>query len=292
MRRPELQLLLAGLLLALPNVAGAQKPINEVRAASPAGAVRINNLAGSIRVIGWERDSIAVTGTVAGGGAPFQLHVAGANAKLGIWPEGEAAPTAKLEVRVPARSRVWIKTSTADVTVQDVRGGLDVSTVSGRIDIRGQPSEVYAESMGGVVELELDTRMLRARTAGSNITIRGRVADAEAYTVSGLITILNKQVERGRFESVDGGIRYSGGIARASTVEFVTHAGDIELALPASLPADVRISSFQGTVRSELGKLVRDAASKRGGEYTLTLSGGGAEVIVRTFKGAVWLRPM
>jgi hypothetical protein len=292
MRRPELHLLLACLLQALPNAAAAQKTIDEVRAASPDGAVRINNLAGSVRVTGWDRDSIAVTGTVAGGGAPFVLHVSGANAKLGVFADGAAPPTARLEVRVPARSRVWIKTSTADVVVRAVRGGLDVSTVSGRIEIRDQPAEVYAESMGGEVEVEVDTRLLRVRTAGSNITIRGRVADAEAYTVSGLVSILNKQVERGRFESVDGGIRYTGGIARSSSVEFVTHAGDIELALPASLAADVRISSFQGTVNSGLGKLVRNSASKQGGEYTLTLSGGGAEVIVRTFKGAVRLRPM
>jgi DUF4097 and DUF4098 domain-containing protein YvlB len=211
---------------------------------------------------------------------------------LGYFPDGDTPPTARLEIRVPARSRVWIKTSTADVMVRDLRGGLDVSTVSGRIDIQGQPSEVYAESMGGEVVVEAEARLLRVRTAGSNITVRGRIADAEAYTVSGLIMVVNKQVERGRFESVDGGIRYTGGIARASSVEFVTHAGDIELALPASLPADVRISSFQGTVTSALGKLVRDPASRQGGEYRLTLGGGGAEVIVRTFKGAVRLRPM
>jgi DUF4097 and DUF4098 domain-containing protein YvlB len=158
---------------------------------------------------------------------------------------------------------------------------VDVSTVSGRIDVRGEPAEVYAESMGGAVELELDTRLLRARTAGSNITIRGRVADAEAYTVSGVVDILNKQVTRGRFESVDGGIRYRGGVSPASAVEFVTHGGSVELAMPAAVAADVRISSFQGEVTSELGRLVRTSSGRGGDEYQITLGGGGAEVIIR-----------
>jgi hypothetical protein len=292
MRRPELPPLVLALLLALPSAAAAQNQINEVRPAAPGGAVRIQNLAGSVRVTGWDRDSIAVSGTVAGSGAPFVLHVVGANAKLGVFPDGDSAPTAKLEVRVPAGSRVWVKTSAADVIVRSVRGGVDVSTVSGRIEVRDQPAELYAESMGGEVLVEVETRLLRVRTAGSNITIRGRVADAEAYTVTGLVTILNKQVERGRFESVDGGIRYTGGIARTSAVEFATHGGDIDLALPSSLAADVRINSFQGTVQSELGKLARNSGSKQGNEYSLTLNGGGAEVIIRTFKGAVRLRPM
>jgi len=290
MRRPKLQFALVLLLLMLPHVARGQQRTDQVRPASPVGAVRIQNLAGSVRVAGWDRDSIAVTGSVTGKGSPVQLHVAGANAK--VWVEESAAAVAHLEIRVPARARVWIRTGEADVSVTGVRGGVDVTTVSGSIDVRGQPSELYAESMGGPVAVEVDTRLLRVRTAGSDITISGRVADAEAYTVSGLITITNKQVERGRFESVDGGIRYRGGIARTSSVEFVSHAGDIELALPASLDADVRISSFQGTVKSELGKLVRSPAASTGAEYTLTLGGGGAEVIIRTFKGAVRLRPM
>jgi len=61
MRRLHLHsLLAAGLLLAAPCAAKAQAPVNEVRAASPTGAVRIHNLVGTVRVTGWDRDSILV----------------------------------------------------------------------------------------------------------------------------------------------------------------------------------------------------------------------------------------
>lgn len=293
MRRLRLELPLAiGLLCGLPLAVSAQRTVNEVRPAAPDGAVRINNPAGRVRVTGWERDSIAVTGTVAAGGVPFQLHVSGASAKLGLWSEEAQAPAAVLEVRVPARSRVWVRTATADVTIGDLRGSVDVSTVAGRIDVRGQPADLYLESMGGPIDVEVDSKVLRARTAGSDITIRGRIADAEAYTVTGVISILNKQVERGRFESVDGGVRYRGGFAPTSTVEFVTHGGDIDVTLPGSLAADISISSFQGKVSSELGKLVRRTAAAQSASYALSLGGGGAEINIRTFKGAVRLHRM
>lgn len=279
-------------LLVQAGGAAAQQKVKEVRAAQPDGAIRIHNVAGSITVTGWDRDSIAVEGTVGAGGEPLYIGVNGASAKLGVWAEDEtdAAP-AHLEVRVPARSRVWIKTATSDVVVRDVRGGVDVVSVSGRIELRGTPAEAYLESMGGAVTAEVDTRVLRARTAGGDITVRGRVADAQVYTVSGLITVMNKQVERGRFESVDGGIRFSGWIARGSTVEFVTHGGDIDAALPAQLDADIRISSFQGKVTNQLGGRMQTTGGKlKSREASLTLGGGGAEVIFRTFRGAVLLR--
>lgn len=288
----SLRLILLGCLL--PAAVHAQKPLREARPADPAGAVRINNIAGTVHVIGWDRDSIVVEGTVPERGEPFVFHVSGANAKLGVWGDDQAASgAAQLRVYVPARSRVWLKTTTADVQVEQVRGGVDVSSVSGRIEVSGSPGEANLESMGGAVLAEVDTRVLRARTAGGDITIRGRVADAQVYTVSGLVSVNNKQVERGRFESVDGGVNYRGGVARASTVEFVTHSGTIDVALPAAIDADVRISSYQGEVHNLLGgKLEASGGKLKSREYALSLGRGGAELIIRTFKGTVRLRKL
>lgn len=278
---------LAALLAAAP--VAAQRPIAERRAAAADGAIRIHNLAGSVRVIGWDRDSIVVRGTIGAGSEPFTMHVSGRNAKLGIWPASGEAPPAALEVHVPRRSQVWIKTESAPVLIDEVSGGLDISSVSGRIEVRGAPRELFAESMGGTIDLTVDTRVLRARTAGADIVVRGRVADAEVLSVSGNVTVENKQVTRGRFESVDGAVRYGGGIARGSIVEFITHSGAIDIALLRGSDAELTVSSFQGEVESLLqGKLIQ-----RGGrgnrQYSLTLGRGGADIRVRTFKGQVRL---
>jgi DUF4097 and DUF4098 domain-containing protein YvlB len=283
------RLLLLCMLLLLAAPAAAQRPLDARRAAAADGAIRIHNLAGSVRVTGWDRDTIAVTGTVREGSEPFVLHVSGGNAKLGIWPgSGEALPS-QLEVRVPRRSRVWIKTESADVVVQDVTGGVDVSSVSGAVEVRGAPGELFVETMAGAIDVTVDTRVLRARSAGSDITVRGRVRDAEVLSVSGTVTVENKQVERGRFESVDGSVRYRGGIGRGSSVEFITHSGDIDIALFRDVSARITVSSFQGAVESLLqGRLVQ-SGGKGNRQYALTLGDGGADLVVRTFKGRVRL---
>ncbi|HSJ13232.1 MAG TPA: DUF4097 family beta strand repeat-containing protein [Longimicrobiales bacterium] len=287
MRRAPLLLGFVALLAGVP--AAAQRPLDERRAASPDGAIRIHNLAGSVRVIGWDRDTIAVRGTVRESGEPFVLHVAGSNAKLGVWPgSGEALPS-ELEVRVPRRSRVWVKTESADVSIDGVTGAVDVSSVSGGIEVRGAPGEVFVESMAGAIDVAVDARVLRARTAGADIVVQGRITDAQVLSVSGAVMVENKQVERGRFESVDGSVRYRGGVARASSVEFITHSGDIDVALLRGVSARVTVSSFQGEVESLLqGKLVQ-SGGKGNRQYAQTLGDGGADVVIRTFKGRVRL---
>lgn len=290
--RSTIPLFLAlGLALSAAD-AHAQRRVRQTVAADPAGAVRIHNLAGQVTVSGWDHDSIAVEGTVPNAPDAFHLGVHGAAAKLGVWgPEDGSVGEAQLSVRVPAGSRVWIKTSTADVVVRDVHGGVDVASVSGRIDVRGSPSEVYLESLGGTVVAEVNTRMLRARTAGGDIEVRGYVDDAQAYTVSGRISIMNKQVARGRFESVDGGIRYRGGMARGSSIEFITHDGDIDAWFPPSLDAEIRVSSYRGSVENTLGGTLAPVPGRaRGRDTSMVLGDGGAEVVFRTFRGTVRLQ--
>ena len=56
---------------------------------------------------------------------------------------------AKLEIRVPRGSRVEAEGVSADVSADDVRGGLVLSSVSGDIEISGEPEQVRGESVSG-----------------------------------------------------------------------------------------------------------------------------------------------
>ncbi|NIQ58485.1 MAG: hypothetical protein GWN71_35595, partial [Gammaproteobacteria bacterium] len=50
---------------------------------------------------------------------------------------------------MPRRAAVAVRTATADITVEDAEGGLDLESVSGSIEVRGPARMVYAESAGG-----------------------------------------------------------------------------------------------------------------------------------------------
>jgi hypothetical protein len=285
-------LLLAAAAL-LPTPARAQRKIDQRVAASPNGYVRITNMVGSVKVSGWAVDSIAVTGSVwETKAARFGLHAGAGGAKLGIWDEEtEQLKPSVLEVRVPRGSHVWIKTASADITIEGVEGGLDLYSVTGGISVKGTPREVFAESMGGAIDVEAETRTVRATSASGPISVSGSISEASARTVSGDLIIEGSGFERGRFESVDGDIRYTGEIGRGSSLDFVNHSGAVEFVLAPQAAAEFLISTFEGGLDDRYGVGVQTRASKlKGKELSFVLGAGGGQVSVRNFKGRVVLR--
>ena len=278
---------------ALEPLAAQERRIQEKVAANPDVMVRIHNMVGSVRVRAWDRDSIAVTGTVFETRLDrFEIHSAGAGAKLGIWDtSSEGLGPSRLEIMVPLESTVWIKTASATIDVAGVRGGLDVYSVSGDINITGAPREIYAESMGGKITLAADLRSARIKTGSGAITMSGVLIDVTATTVSGNVDIDGDGIQRGRVESVDGRIRWQGAFAPRASLDFTSHAGPIELSLHPDASADFTVNTFEGGLDDQWGLRVQQGGSKlKGRELRFKIGAGTATVLVRTFKATVTIR--
>jgi DUF4097 and DUF4098 domain-containing protein YvlB len=252
-------------------------------------SLRILNLEGAVRVTGWDRDSIAVVGSLDVPRGIEGFYLAGnpnrRGFKLGVHTDAEGRPvgSARLEVHVPRDSRVWIKTNGAAIDVDDVRGGLDLYSVSGPVRVSGRVDQLSIESMDGDVEITAAAGWLRIKTADGRALLSGSADDAAVSTVSGPIVVEGGRYARARFESVTGGVELQGALARGGSYSFETHSGPVTLRLAPDPDATVAVSTFGGDVRSDFG---RPPAS---GE-TIRLGNGEATVSIRTFRGAVSLR--
>ncbi|HXV87128.1 MAG TPA: DUF4097 family beta strand repeat-containing protein [Gemmatimonadales bacterium] len=255
-------------------------------------SIRIHHmLPGSVRVTGWERDTIVVTGTAAPGA--FFSGGSGRGAKIGVEGEmgGGPATASHLEIRVPRRSRVWIKTASADIHAADVVGGLDLYSVSGGVRVTGQAGQVYAESMDGTVDVAAATRWVRVKTAAGLVSLRVAEGDVAASTVSGNIVVEAERLERARLESVTGDIHFAGDFDRGGTFVFETHGGKVELTLPPAVGATFDLSTHHGRILNQLTQApVQTARDGVGKVASFEAGPGGADVTVRTFKGDVVVR--
>ncbi len=277
--------------LAIASPARAQIHLNRGVAIDPDGYVRVHNPSGSVRVIGWERDSVAVTGTL-DPAARFFMGGDGRGVKLGVElpAGGESGGSSYVEVRIPTRSQVWVKTAGADIDVSGVSGGVDLYSVTGRIRVSGQLRELFAESMAGAVEIDGSARSLRAKTASGGIALRGEGDDATLTSVGGTIVVDGGAFRRGRFESVTGDILFTGALDRSGAFEFQSHSGTVDLRFPAGLDADVTASSLRGEIINELSRVSAEPVGAAGRRLAFTAGRGGAELVVRSFSGPVRLR--
>ena len=274
----------AACLLALPL--SAQQKLDRRIAIAADASIRIYNLAGTTRVTGWERDSIAVTG-FAPPGTSFFLGGSGRVAKMGLEPDEKAKQTTggNLEVRVPRGARVWVKSAEGSIEVSGMTGEVDLSTVGGGIKVTGTLRLVTAESMEGDLEVSGASPLVRVKTGGGKILLRQAGGDVIASTVSGPIIASEAQMASARLETVSGPVSYSGTLDRRGTLNIQTHSGDIELLLPTTIGAEFDLASTSGLATVALP--AKSGKPLKGRSVFFANAGGGAQIVARSFKGQI-----
>ena len=283
-------------LIAMPLAAGAaQQKVDIHRAAIPTVSVRIGGAISNMRVIGWDKDSIALTGTIGAGtrfdGGAFNSSGPVQGMKFYIEAPDEPSLRAnKLELRVPTRARVWIKAGSAEIDASGVTGGLDLNIVGGSIKVSGAPRELMVESMDGSVTVNGSPEFARLKTATGDIVLQGGGEDVTLTTVSGAIRAVDGKILRGRFESVTGPIEFTGDLTRGGDAKFDTHSGSIELRLAPRADVEVDAASITGSIENAWSR-ARPIAGREGRGMELGISSGmgGARVSIRSFKGNIRL---
>jgi hypothetical protein len=284
-------LLAAMAVLMCASPAAAQKKVERKIPLGMEGSLRIANMVGSVVVHGWNKDTVMVRGTL-GAGDNFFMGGGYNGAKMFVEATNDRDPKpTQLEVWVPSRVRLWIKTATASIDVTDVTGGLDLYVVSGTIDVRGDPHELNAEAIDGDIHIIGSPSWLRAKTATGTITLQGSSSDLGLSTVSGPIKVDGGVFERSKIETVTGNIIFAGRLDRGGIFDFDTHSGNVEIGIPQKMGASVSAVTIAGTISNDLSANAPiPGRFGRGAELTMEVSGGGARVSVRTFKGPVTFR--
>jgi len=294
--RPLLHAILCmTLFVALPvSAIAAQRTVDVRRAVTSTASIRISGAFADLRIRGWSKDSIAITGTIPSdarfdGG--FLTSASGPSSGAKYYLEtASGVPSGKLELRVPAGARVWAKSGSATIDVDGVTGGLDLNIIGGSVHVAGSPHDLTVESMDGSVAVDGSPAWVRLKTATGDIVLAGGSDDAGLTTVSGTIRVPVGRFERARIESVTGAVEFAGDVARGGSLDIDTHSGAIDLNAPRKIAADFDVASVAGTIENRItSRPALPGREGRGQEIGFTVGGGGARIYVRTFKGNIRL---
>lgn len=276
---------------------GSRDIVLEARRIGPTTPLKIYGIAGSIRLIGWDRDSLVITSQSRPRDFFFAHDPGGGGVKTGIEQyrfgvdserTAEDNRPVHFVVYLPKQSQVVVHSISAAIDASDVSGNF--STTSGSIQLRGMTATLEVASVSGNVDLNASASWARAQTGGAGrLIVRGAIQDVDASTVDGELDVVTPAVMRGRFSSVNGDIRYAAAPAAGAIFDFSNHSGAVDMALPRDASAALDLSSVSGIVENGISQ-ARPAA---GGAHSmrLTLGRGDAQMTVRTFKGTVRLRP-
>lgn len=265
----------------------ADGPVHEAHHFDSTGSINLYVPAGSVRLVAWDHDSIVVRGQVA---RNARLFYGGGlrGVKMGVEnPARIDSEPSNLVIYMPRRGRVSVRTASANIVGEGVSG--DFNSSSGNIRLNGVASSVEAESVNGSLDLDVTTPWLRARTGDGHLLIRGAPQDVDASTIGGTLDVVAPTVMRGQFVSVSGDIHWIGSPARGSVFDFSNHSGAVDLAFSSTASAALTLSSVSGSIENGFTRVRPIASPPR--TLRLNLGGGDAHVTVRTFKGAIRVRP-
>lgn len=263
-------------------------PLLRARHAAPRLQLKVVNLAGSVRLVGWDKDSIVVRGHVARI-ENFYFGGRDSSMKFGIEDRGDGRALGRgdLVVYLPKGTQVSVKTVEGDIIASDMSGWF--YTVSGNVRLSGTASTIEVQSMSGNVDLNVVTPWVHARTGDGNLLVRGEPQDVDASTIGGTLSIASSTIVRGQFGSVAGNVQYAGSPVAGAIFDFSNHSGAIEFLLARSVSGVFSLSSIVGTIENGFTQVRPIATTPQ--SIRVSLGRGGAQVAARTFKGAIRLRP-
>lgn len=287
----EMRSLVAVLMLAaLP--AAAQDRVDERRPAAPDGTVVIESGAGVLRVTGWDRSEVAVSGTLGAGAERLAIRTEDRKTRVEVEPARHSHfAHADLDVKVPAGSQVSIESFQARVEVSGVKGAVRVETVNGSISVTAAADQVHAESVNGGITVRGRSARIHVESVNGPVSVSDPGPDVQAETVNGRLTVAGSSgLARARLDSVNGPLAFSGAMDARGTLDVETVSGAVELALDAAA-ADYNVSTFNGRIVNELGPPARPSDGRGTGQELVfsTGAGGGIRVSVRTLSGRVKL---
>ena len=279
------------LLAASPAVL-AGTPINERAAADPAGSVEVSNVAGTVRVSGWDRNEVEVTGELGDGAEKLEFAVADKVTRIKVILPRKASNVedTNLVIRVPAASRLSVNTVSADIEVQGLLGAQRLQSVSADILTAAAGEDVECKSVSGDVAVNGSFKkgLLTITTVSGDATALRVAGEVNANTVSGDITLGLGDTNRSRVRSTSGDLTMAALLAADGRLDAESISGDVRLELVGAVNAEFDISSFNGEIRNCFGpKAVSTSEYAPGKELRFREGQGSAHVRIKTLNGDI-----
>ena len=231
--------------------------VDQRRPAEPDGLVEIENPAGSIHVMGWDKNEVRSRARL--GSRRRGARVLGRRQPhhASRW-RPRATPTASSPTsrsRCPRAAACEIEGFAATHPVERgerARDGgdgerhhhhdgggskdVDLQSVNGSVEVTSPAGRVKAEAVNGSVTVrEAERRGRRLHRERRPAVVTGGTFSGRAWRPSTAASC------------------FEGGLGKSAALEAETVSGAVELVLPANVAADFSISTFSGDIENELG---------------------------------------
>jgi DUF4097 and DUF4098 domain-containing protein YvlB len=277
---------------------GQSRNVNEIHPLKADGEVRIDNLAGTVKVVAWDKNQVQITGTI--GKLVQKLDIQGNADDLDIQVvlphnvhDDGCGACADLQIQVPKGVRLEVSTVSSDVEVNGITGQAQLGTVSGRIVLNSSASRIDVKTVSGDIEVVGSAKgaSIGANSVSGTVRLSEVDGNVDVENVSGDSKLASHHVTGLKMSATSGNLTFEGVLTKGDSYDLNNVSGDVVLAVGASPDAHFDISSFSGDIDNSFGpKPSRVSKYSPGMELHFSNGSGGANLSARTLSGDIHLQ--
>jgi DUF4097 and DUF4098 domain-containing protein YvlB len=279
------------LLTLLPLSALAGKSVDQRWDIDAGAAISIENIAGEIVILGWDKQEAHLTGELGDSVNELEVSASKPSLQISVINRNERnVDDTDLKLMVPHGASLDIEAVSADIYISKMNNEkLTASSVSGDVEVEATSQRVSIESVSGDVEFSGQTGRISAESVSGDIDLSGISGEIAATTVSGDMELDAGSVESAKLETVSGDIMVTGEISANGRLSAESMSGDVVISLPGGQTGLFKAESFSGRITSAFGS-VEHAKHGPGSHLKHASGSGGAEVRVESFSGNINLK--
>ncbi|NNF41049.1 MAG: DUF4097 family beta strand repeat protein [Woeseiaceae bacterium] len=287
----KLTVLITACLLLSPVFA---EEVDRKLTAAAAGQVDISNIAGSVKVNGWSRNEVEVTGTLGPNVEEliFERDDDTITIKVKVPRKSKRGIDSDLRISVPEASSIDVSAVSADIDVADVLGEQQLHTVSGDVQTEAAGEDIVAASVSGDVEVSGSLRdiEMEASTVSGDVTLFRIAGEVSAESVSGDVIVDEGAFDRVDLSTVNGDVLFQAALREGGKLSAETVNGDISVDFVGDVSARIDVSSFNGKIRNCFGPdAERSSKYTPGWSLEFTAGDGDGRVDISTMNGGIRL---
>jgi Putative adhesin len=180
----------------------------------------------------------------------------------------------RVDVETPAKLTLDARCADGTLTAADLHGDLTIHTSDGSQELTGLTGNLKLHSSDGSLRVRNASGTLEARSSDGSQDIAGSFTSLQLHSSDGSITL---ELADGSHLSSDSRIESSD--------------GSVTLRLPKSFPAELAVSTSDGSIQSTLPLVVDGYNSKGNSGHNIRgkFNGGGSLLTIHTSDGSVRL---
>ena len=255
------------------------------------GAFSVSCPGGTVIVTGADRSEIRVRARTENGAIRFTSN--GTRAVLEP-ASGRACSDGQFEVTVPVGTKVAATTWSGSLSVRGVHGDIEAHSQSGDVQVRDAGDRLDIESLSGDVVVSGVKGESGINTISGSISLTAARGNVSAESVSGDVDLRDIIAKVIRAHTTSGDVSFAGAILDGGRYEFNTHSGEVVLALPSDIGAELSVSTFSGGIESDFPITLRAGehgiGASQAKRLNFTVGRGTARIIAETFSGDITLK--